>query len=801
MPKKPAIPGQRLSGKPNQIIRGASINGVHDSGAPQNVLDSTCDICWKRSASRLMQCQHCRISVHPECYGTQYSDSCTEEQVKAFKRNFVCWACQAVGSTVHVRERDETGKRKAFHVTERPTECALCSIDNGKDLYNAMHPLYDHHGQWGRQLTLPATKTKPERLAWVHSLCAFAIACSHRTTGCLYGCARDGWFDCDKDDQDDDWGDEDESVNSALVEDIGQDESITHFVYCLPHPKKGDNAWTRVIHEQQQIKCYHCGLSDKPKGIYRIALQCDAQDPLNEFECFRSYHKSMHSHEVCYQALHVGCAVWYHAERPRVWPSIRRCYYNPGYEDETNSQPPVINLFCDVHARDLQETDTPNGSDKRCFPTYRSWGYYAQEPAKTQAATSLTKKTSSTSTTGHAERAPTVAGTVSKTTQTKRVSERKEAVLPRTAKQGQHASAGSTKIGQPPTGSTTLKEKANTGSTSTKADSSSKDSAVVLSAKYTNDNGSIEQKSGSRRLSVKQRTLPDGSLKPSHPPTELPNGCFEQPVGRAPNGRKWDKDRGVWSAVAPTEPVTLQTSVDGSLIPSRPPVQTSNGLYKQPSGESPRGMIWEARRGVWVSPDRMPRQRSFVEDVIITTASEKGVLITKRLMDTTSAASHSLRKDGVLYRIEDVVVAKRLLLPSQSSRKRPASRIESNEGESPVPPPLCKRVRRVCESKEAEDDPLEQHYRKVLSRVCGDRKEDACLSVWKYLDKQKMKWQDLLQLDHRLFENVWKKVVETFERDEIENKDWSYLFVGKSFDPGRALDLTISDNDYLEVGR
>jgi hypothetical protein len=101
---------------------------------------------------------------------------------------FECFACQSVGKTVKVRERDNF-TRKLLEVTQhkRPTECSLCSVSDG---IHAMHPLYDTHGLKGRQIYLPQGEGKERRLAWVHTLCGL-LAGKHIG---VYGCADDGFY-------------------------------------------------------------------------------------------------------------------------------------------------------------------------------------------------------------------------------------------------------------------------------------------------------------------------------------------------------------------------------------------------------------------------------------------------------------------------------------------------------------------------------------------------------------------------------------------------------------------------------
>ena len=117
-------------------------------------------------------------------------------------------------------------QRTIFKQVERPTECVLCSVATGK---HAMHPLYDTHGKDGRQVLIPAsgvgiTKHKPERLAWVHTLCAMFICSGDRTGGLIYGCNEDGEWEMPSDEEEDDDEEEDEEDDGGKVIESDDDE-------------------------------------------------------------------------------------------------------------------------------------------------------------------------------------------------------------------------------------------------------------------------------------------------------------------------------------------------------------------------------------------------------------------------------------------------------------------------------------------------------------------------------------------------------------------------------------------------
>lgn len=128
-----------------------------------------CDVCEKPDGKPniqdvLMRCKSCGVCVHQTCYGKKVTEKADPD--------WLCWACEAV--------RD--GREE-----KRPTECSLCSVEHG---IHAMHPLFDKAGPQGKQKILRATEArggKPERKAWVHTLCAYYVNSYKNTLGCVFG--------------------------------------------------------------------------------------------------------------------------------------------------------------------------------------------------------------------------------------------------------------------------------------------------------------------------------------------------------------------------------------------------------------------------------------------------------------------------------------------------------------------------------------------------------------------------------------------------------------------------------------
>lgn len=268
-----------------------------------------CDICWgkpNKQGMTFQQCRTCGVGVHNECYGVDdnyYRSSSSRRSSNPC--SFQCWACRSVGTTVKVRTRDADGQRMRFSITKRPTECCLCSVDDKNHWYHAMHPLYDHYGHTGRHVVLPPDQDHPEsRLAFVHTLCAFVICANNFTAGCVYGCTRDGGFQGQDEDED---NSDTSSVNSDLMQPKDtdtSDDSIHHFVFCLPSVGRGGQSdWTRRIADNQKLKCYICGENDR--NTFRIPLQCSANNE-HEYDEFKRIHQKTIGNDTCYVAMHVG---------------------------------------------------------------------------------------------------------------------------------------------------------------------------------------------------------------------------------------------------------------------------------------------------------------------------------------------------------------------------------------------------------------------------------------------------------------------------------------------------------------
>jgi len=319
-----------------------------------------CDICWARPRKHglsfsFQRCKTCGVGVHKECYGNAHSTTPSAD--------FECLACQAVGKTVRVRKRDKTtNQRLSFKISERPTECCLCSVDDGDAWYHAMHPIFDDYGPKGRQLLLPPSRDKPyPRLAWAHTLCCLAISSHSHTAGCVFGCTSNGEYDGEEDSG---ANSDTSSVNSDLHE--SEDESITHFVYCLKRSAhEPDNPWTKKIWEQQhELKCQICGEDDSVPSSFRIPLQCSANDESEHSE-FKGKHKGL-TCDTCYVPMHVGCAIWGRNDVGQL-PTCRRIYFFPGQALDADAEStqnlserekhfathPVTNIFCEAHAEDL----------------------------------------------------------------------------------------------------------------------------------------------------------------------------------------------------------------------------------------------------------------------------------------------------------------------------------------------------------------------------------------------------------------------------------------------------------------
>jgi len=264
----------------------------------------------------IQTCQACGVCVHEECYGLDNSGE--------LNTKWKCWPCRAVGTEIQGYQV-RCHKLKTITQTTRPTECVLCAVNDG---VHAMHALYNDHGEDARQLILPKGGTLPQRLAWVHTLCALTV-CSHRgTQGSVYGCDKDG--------------------------DYEGDGPIHHFAMCglSKDSEEEDAEWVKMLNDHRSLICTICGKHETTAGRnLRVPLQCCAGDD-EEYPEFKKHHRDIG--EPCTQALHVGCAAW---GFPNARPTCRRMWFYPGSTTEEGEfQDPVTEIFCDLHARQMNAT-------------------------------------------------------------------------------------------------------------------------------------------------------------------------------------------------------------------------------------------------------------------------------------------------------------------------------------------------------------------------------------------------------------------------------------------------------------
>ena len=266
---------------------------------------AACDICWikgeKNGLSALVTCRTCKVSVHPECYELG-SD---EEKRKDFK----CWACQSVGTTVKFRERDGNGNRVTKTITARPTDCCLCGTPDAQTAH-AMHPLFDDYGQKARQI-----KLENDEPAWVHTLCALVVA--KETSGLVYACDGQGYYEGPQGKDDTErivYDDDDSSVNSQLAS-SETDDGTHHYVYVMERWYGSNQAHVKLAKEQQRdLRCQGCGKDDSGGNghkVYRVALQCMANDA-KEFKEFRDRDPHLVrplciKHGIQYCCPHIPC--------------------------------------------------------------------------------------------------------------------------------------------------------------------------------------------------------------------------------------------------------------------------------------------------------------------------------------------------------------------------------------------------------------------------------------------------------------------------------------------------------------
>ena len=335
---------------------------------------------------KLLRCRECGVCVHETCYGLPPSDDDNDGSGHSTSSSdaakWICNACDAVGKTFVVSRKGHP--IKTMKQTARPTDCALCPVIDGQNVaegvhpWHAMHKLFDTHGPNGRQLVLKADHKRklPERLAWVHSACAYGIASSRIAGGCVFGCLSDGTYEGDGSSDDDKEMSSDEEPFAEETEwfgtkkrhhasggspprkkkkksdddDVDDDsdydtDAIHHFVICGKEHGQ-DTYWTNTIKECRKLRCFLCGNSHCPPT--HIPLQCCANDPDEFFE-----HKPRHDDKApCFTALHVGCARGWDSRYPAPH---RRVYFFPGSPGADDEQQPVNENYCSRHAKEVYD--------------------------------------------------------------------------------------------------------------------------------------------------------------------------------------------------------------------------------------------------------------------------------------------------------------------------------------------------------------------------------------------------------------------------------------------------------------
>lgn len=289
-----------------------------------------CDICASPKG-QLIECPKCKVPFHFECYN-------------AIDEGEECLACQAVGKTYQTRKRDPVSKKRIqILVSDRPTECALCSQEAHK--LHLMYPLYDDYGQTGRILVYK--KTTPLQTVWAHALCALHLTASYNV---LYGCNNRGGYDyVNGDDVSDDGAPDEErdgleSVNPELNRDQ-ESPFIHHFVYTTYKRNDPQNAYTRAIKDMRKRgSCVYC----HDNGEYRIPVSCYCG---REATCDVQIY--CRSKKDCQLAMHVGCARW--APRKVEPANLRRCFYQV--------EQAAASLYCDEHAKVIYDEGYPESLD------------------------------------------------------------------------------------------------------------------------------------------------------------------------------------------------------------------------------------------------------------------------------------------------------------------------------------------------------------------------------------------------------------------------------------------------------
>jgi len=333
-----------------------------------------CDICGLKDGKNKMnfvQCKDCKICVHRECYKVSPADDFD------YINEFVCFACAAVGEKVQAVDTHLSNQFYEIEQKERPIECALCNVSHG---LHAMFPLFDYHGQGGRQICYPVKDKKKKyqgkrdnnksnnnddiihtndtQLAWGHALCCLYLA----TLGHLYACYKDGDFiGMEDEDNIDVRPPNPELVVTEEFQRMYGDQSMPHYRYYMTPLDSPPCDWTKAVIERKRLlRCIECGSDDK-KSL-RIPVQCVANDS-NEF----SEHKTKHNKdEPCKQALHVGCARWAYGGKQST---VQKVYFFPGLCNDDGSirsnLDTVTGVYCKMHAEDLVHPELQERTEKQ----------------------------------------------------------------------------------------------------------------------------------------------------------------------------------------------------------------------------------------------------------------------------------------------------------------------------------------------------------------------------------------------------------------------------------------------------
>ena len=101
----------------------------------------------------------------------------------------------------------------------------------------------------------------------------------------------------------------------------------------------------------------------------------------------------------------------------------------------------------------------------------------------------------------------------------------------------------------------------------------------------------------------------DGVIQPVNTPKKNPDGTFALPRGNTMKGHKWDALRGCWVAKDQPKrnidggktklSLKERTLADGSVRPVVAPKKSKSGIYSMPRGKPLKGFKWNSTRGVW----------------------------------------------------------------------------------------------------------------------------------------------------------------------------------------------------------